>query len=164
MLDVLYQAENALPKLLSQSDRWHSLLIDYHKPYVQRVWCNWGEYRINLHQISSCDTTEALFHPHPWPSAMRLVSGEYKMGVGYTTGKVAPACAATIVLNQGSAYEMVQPNGWHYVQPLTNISLSVMVTGKPWTQTGSEIKKHLSPLSKTRQQELLDLFSEYYNT
>jgi len=162
MLNVLYKAEQDLPKLLSTKSIWNSLLIDYNKPYVERLWCTWGEYRINLHRIGHCTTAEALFHPHPWPSAMRLVSGQYKMGVGYSASESTPRCAATVVLNPGSVYEMTELHGWHYVQPVTDNTLSVMITGRPWVRKGPQSNKRLKPLKSLIKQEILDEFSYHY--
>ena len=48
----------------------------------------WRDCRIYLHRIYPCAPGEALFHPHLWPSAMRILSGEYEMAVGYGAGRV----------------------------------------------------------------------------
>ena len=72
MLDVLTQVERALPALLQDESVWQSLYVDYHPPMVERLWTRWGEYRVFLHRIHPCERGQALFHPHPWPSAMRV--------------------------------------------------------------------------------------------
>ena len=88
MLDVLEAVEQKLPELLRDEAGWNSLFIDYHPPTVERLWRTWGEYRVSLHRIHPCERGTALFHPHPWPSAMRILSGEYEMAVGYGSGKM----------------------------------------------------------------------------
>src|SRR5205823_428108 len=94
MLDILHAAEKELPRLLASDDGWQSLRVDYHPPFVDRVFRDWSppgaaegaRYRISLHRIHPCAPAEALFHPHPWPSAMRIHSGTYEMGVGHGAG------------------------------------------------------------------------------
>jgi hypothetical protein len=83
-----------------------------------------------LHRIWPCD--KALFHPHPWPSAVLVLSGVYEMGIGYGVGKKGPPEAATVLLTAGSSYEMIEPDGWHYVRPIGKPSLSLMVTAQPY--------------------------------
>ena len=87
MLDVLAAVEQALPQLLQDENAWHSLYIDYQLPTVERLWRPWHEYRISLHRIHPCAPGEALFHPHPWPSAMHVLAGAYEMAVGYGQGR-----------------------------------------------------------------------------
>jgi len=94
---------------------------------VERLWLQLGECRVNLHRIHNCST--ALRHPHPWPSAVYVLTGEYRMGLG-RVGSDEPV--ATVLMRKGSAYEMLDPLGWHYVQPLGKPSFSIMLTGRPW--------------------------------
>lgn len=71
MFDVLEEVERAIPRLLWQ-EGWNSLDVDYHDPRVERVWRQWLDYRVSLHVIHPCQPSASLFHPHPWPSAMRV--------------------------------------------------------------------------------------------
>jgi len=122
-----------LPGLLADpATPWKSLNVTYEDPHVERVWIQLGEYRLMLHRIHPCD--RPLKHPHPWPSAIRVLSGQYMMGVG-RFGQNGEAEVATLILTAGSRYEMNHPHGWHYVKPLGTPSLSVMLTGKPWPKT-----------------------------
>ena len=136
MLAKLHEAEDALPDLLREGvDAWQSLDIDYEPPHVERLWRPWQDGRINLHCIHPCET--ALSHPHPWPSAIRIITGRYEMGIGYSLDwrpdRDTKACeVARVVLGPGDQYEMIEPHGFHYVKPLDNDSLSVMVTAKPY--------------------------------
>lgn len=54
------------------------------------------------------------------------------LGYGPPSGS-PPDIAATIELAAGSAYEMLDPRGWHAVMPQGGVSLSLMLTGRPWT-------------------------------
>jgi len=133
MLQVLDEALKALPALLSDPETpWVGLAVRYEKPYVDRLWVQWGEYRLNLHRIFPCDVP--LYHPHPWPSAVEIFDGRYEMGLGADHPETA--LISTVVLGPGSRYEMANPRGWHYVKPLGGPSMSVMVTGKPWPNEG----------------------------
>ncbi len=162
MLNVLYAFEKQLPALLQDTVGWNSVYIDYHKPFVERVWRNYGEYRVSLHHIALCEEHTPLFHPHPWPSAMRIVAGEYEMGVGYTTGDVAPTIAAKIVMQAGNQYEMTNPHGWHYVRPLTPNTLSLMIAGKPWSRNVVKVEKPLHALSNQAVLNILSKFRLFY--
>ena len=163
MLDQLKLVEQHLAVLLNQKDLWKSIFVDYEKPFVERLWCPWNEYRINLHRILPCEADECFFHPHPWPSAMKIVDGIYQMKVGYGAGLEAPPTAATLNLAPGSTYEMVDPDAWHSVRPLNLPVYSVMLTGKPW---GREMPKDehgpLSLLPDHKVKEILSVFREYY--
>lgn len=163
MLTVLYEIEHQLPKLLKDRSHWQSVLVDYHAPFVERLWMPVGSYRVYLHKIYPCDASQALFHPHPWPSAMRIVDGEYEMSVGYGKGMIVPPTAATMILSTGSCYEMIDPDGWHYVRPLGKPTLSLMVTGTPWKRESHKSTKQLYPLAENVAEELLRGFSSYYH-
>jgi len=162
MLDVLSRVEQALPALLRNESRWQSLYVDYHPPTVERLWMAWGEYRVNLHRIYPCEREQALFHPHPWPSAMHILAGEYEMAVGHGTGLELPPIAALIIARQDFRYEMTHPDSWHYVRPLGQPTLSVMVTGLPWVREAPKVGKPLRPLSAEQKAELFQVFRLLY--
>ncbi len=118
-----------------EEERWQSMYINYHQPYVMRLWRPWGnDLRIYLHKIYPCTRDKALLHPHPWPSAMKVVSGQYEMGVGYGAGNEAPKIASTLTLPAGATYEMTDPDAWHYVRPIGGPAYSLMITGRPWNR------------------------------
>ncbi len=162
MLDVLALAEEALPGLLLDEGIWQSLLVDYHPPTVDRLWTRWRDYRVFLHRIHPCERGEALFHPHPWPSAMRVLDGEYEMAVGFGAGMQEPPFAARMVARGDFRYEMTHPDAWHYVRPIGRPTLSVMVTGKPWERESHKSTKSLMPLDAEVIAELLRQFRTRY--
>jgi len=161
MLEVLYEVEKDLLKLLEDENAWQSVDINYESPRVERLWRQYGEHRINLHCIHRCKPGMPLFHPHPWPSAMRVL-GEYEMGVGYGTGIVPPPIAARIMLQKDSAYEMTDPDAWHYVRPTKRVAFSLMVTGRPWSRLGPKSDKPLKPLTADRCKVMFVVFRAFY--
>jgi hypothetical protein len=162
MLDVLYDVEKELPHLLADENAWHSLYVDYHPPIVERLWLPWHEYRIALHRIHPCAREEALFHPHPWPSAMRVLAGEYEMAVGYGLDGQAPPIAALLIATGDLRYEMTDPNTWHYVRPIGAPTLSLMVTGKPWNPAAPKSHPELRALTAAEKAVLFDFFRQRY--
>jgi hypothetical protein len=162
MLDILSQVEQVLPELLQDEGAWQSLYVDYHPPMVERLWRPWDQYRVFLHRIHPCEREQALFHPHPWPSAMRVLEGEYEMAVGFGPGMETPPVAALMVARGDFRYEMTHPDSWHYVRPLERPTLSVMITGKPWAREAPRSGKRLQPLPADQVTELLGRFRALY--
>src|SRR5918993_824089 len=118
MLDVLARLEAELPAMLADEASWQTLDIDYHPPRVERLWRPWDDYRVSLHRIHPCGPSDALFHPHPWPSAMRILEGTYEMAVGYGKGESVPPIAARMIASGDFRYEMTDSDAWHYVRPI----------------------------------------------
>jgi hypothetical protein len=162
MLDILLAVEKELPGLLQDESIWRSVYVDYHPPVVERLWLRWREFRIYLHRIHPCSAGQALFHPHPWPSAMRILSGTYEMAVGYGKGETLPPVAALMQAEGNFRYEMTDPDAWHYVRPVGEPTLSLMVTGKPWDRWAPKSDKTLSPLKYEQAKELFHLFRDHY--
>ena len=161
MLSVLHRAEDGLPQLLEDRTGWQSVLVDYELPIVSRLWCNWGEWRIYLHCILPCLPSQALFHPHPWPSAMRLKKGSHVMRIGHGPGSIPPSEDTPLIMQAGSEYQMNHPDDWHAVAPIEE-AWTVMVTGKPWDRWSPKPTKQLFPLSEARADELLAFFRSQY--
>lgn len=163
---ALQAAELLLPGLLD-SNGWNSLLIDYHPPKVERLWFPIGDGRILLHCIHPCET--ALFHPHPWPSAMRVLSGTYRMSIGSAAGIDEPpvVCCSQVTATPETQcrYIMDHPDGWHSVTPVGGPVYTVMVTGAPWDRPIPEVTREAGPmpeLSPERKGELRRKFIEFY--
>src|SRR3989338_2335811 len=158
MLELLDELKVELPALLVDAGSWQSLRIDYHPPLVNRLWREWRDYRVYLHIIYPCSREEALFHPHPWPSAMEIVSGKYEMTVGYGEENNPPPVASIIELLEGAKYEMTNINSWHLVRPLDGPSASIMIAGKPWNRQAPKSDRALEPLHPQIAKDLLDYF------
>jgi hypothetical protein len=158
MLKALHSIHSALRGLLEDPDVWQTLDINYEPPHVERLWLQYHpEYRLYVHLIHPCDT--ALFHPHPWPSAVMILEGSYEMAIGFGESEAMPPVAATTILTAGSSYEMLDPDAWHSVRPLEQPSLSIMLTGLPFefyhpcAHVGKGIQH--KPLSELRKQHIL---------
>jgi len=105
---------------------------------------------------------EALFHPHPWPSAMRVLDGEYEMAIGYGTGATPPPVACLLIAGNNFRYEMTDPHAWHYVRPLGAPTLSLMVTGAPWQPSAPKSRPELQELTPAQKTRLLNAFRQRY--
>ena len=160
MLDALFELERVLPELLSDAAGWKDVDVDYHPPRVERLWRQWGEHRIYLHRIHPCEPQEALFHPHPWPSAMLVLAGQYEMAMGY--GVEEPPVMATVIMVPGSRYAMTHEDAWHYVRPLEDVAWSLMVSGPPWQRTAPKSDKPLRSLTAQAREEILAFFRARY--
>lgn len=166
MLTTLIEIEKNLPQMLTDGLEWNSLYVDYHKPFVERLWRQIGDARICLHRIYACERNEAFFHPHPWPSAMKIIEGQYEMGCGSGAPHgTKPAITSTFILPVGSYYDMTTDSDWHYVRPLTRVSYSIMVMGAPFSvKEGVEKKKHhLMPLEENVADEILGQFRRFFS-
>lgn len=164
-LKILYSVEETLPSLLEDEAGWNSVDVNYHPPRVERVWRQQGDYRIYLHRIHPPkETDNVLFHPHPWPSSMRILHGVYKMPIGFgPTDQPAPPVAATLILTENSVYEMVNPNGWHAVSPVGGITYSLMVAGRPWACRENKSGLVLNELSREARRSILSFFRIRYS-
>lgn len=160
-LTMLGKIEKLLPELLLNND-WNSVNVDYHPPRVERLWQQYGVLRINLHRIYATPSSEALFHQHPWPSAMRVLNGAYEMGLSFGSKDNAPPLAATLTLNEGSCYEMIHPDSWHYVAPVSDITYSLMISGCPWPEREKKSSLQLKTLPDNSKKEILNFFQTKY--
>ncbi len=163
MLNILYDAEQTiaahfLDYTWLKTDKWNSLDVTYKDPHVQRLWRDFGENRIYLHKIYKCKNP--FFHFHPWPSAMKVVAGSYKMNVGYgdrMLDKPPNICLSQIVPAR-TYYEMLDPNSWHSVNPISNYSLSLMITGRLFddkSKVKPKVFKRLPSLDESTKKEIL---------
>ncbi len=130
MIEKLLEIEKNLRDILLRSEI-HTMFIDYHKPYVKRIWVQHDDLRIYLHEIDPCgESSEALYHPHPWKSAVKILKGHYEMGIGHSSTDEIPKTDCKLILPQGSVYEMIEEDAWHYVNPLDGPIFSLMITGE----------------------------------
>ena len=165
MLDVLRAVEIALPKLLCEpASSWQTLMIDYEKPHVERVWRQSGEYRICLHRIHPCREEDAFLHPHAWPMASRILDGTYreKRATGLEAKSRPPFSHFEVYRDASHAYEMVGPLLWHSVQPIEKVCMTLMVIGTPWHQCGTKSPRPLQPLSSSARDDILAFFRTQY--
>jgi len=177
MIDKLKKIEaKELDNLLRNSDNWNTLDIDYVPPRVERAWMQYDdEHRLLLHKIHPCTKEEALFHPHPWKSAVHVlgIGGTYGHTVGtinHHNGSSEVYCEMEV---EGEMYyEMLNIEGCHSVRPIGYALYSVMLIGKPiWKDADDmfhesiDIKPtNLQPLNYEDKEDLLDVFRiHFYN-
>ena len=182
MIEVLKQIEREqILNILSQPlEKFKTLYVDYEHPYVERLQFNLEDgYRLFFHVIHECETEQALYHPHPWPSAMHILKGVYETGLSYSendehyknteTGELNSIIAKNEICKMvikdnyygGPAYyQMLNPKGWHYVRPIRTCH-TVMLTHTPW-YSGNKPTKQLQPLSDARAMEIKEWFREFY--
>jgi hypothetical protein len=146
--------ENDLPTLIRRREIWRSLVVTYEPPRVERIWTQHGDLRVLLHRIWPCD--EPLFHPHPWPSAVRIVSGRYLHSVGNEDGPLA-----NLVLGPSSEYEMTNPNAWHSVNPIDGPSDSIMILGPLYPTPNTPPRAPHSPQQPLDPERLTSLLDEW---
>lgn len=165
MIQYLLNTEEILADLLTRHEL-HSMCIDYHPPTVKRIWFQVGDLRIYLHKIYPCDkSADALYHPHPWQSAIRIIEGKYEMGIGHSATKRPPLVTdCKLVLPSGSMYEMLDQDSWHWVNPIKDPVYTLMVTSKPNKRDiPLEPGKKFEKLTFEDCEDILSTFNFYYD-
>lgn len=164
MLDVLQRVEEELPNLLDK-DGWNSIDVNYHPPRVERIWRQYGEYRINLHRLNLCKLEDALFHPHPWPSVVKVVSGGYWTEIGRGQDGFEPYPVTKLYLGPGSVVVDDDKQSWHSVAP-DKVTYSLMITGKPWGLKHWREDELVKPKAelKTLDEDTVKLIKSYFYT
>jgi hypothetical protein len=154
-------------ELMEDINNWDSIYVDYHKPFVERLYCTVGKYRISLHYIHPCEIDDALLHPHPWSSAFIVLDGLYRTGMGYSNTETPPPIMSSTLCRGGGEflYDISDPNLWHYVAPVKHVS-TVMITDTPYDKEEmnpacKKADKELFPLSDERKLELFEHFKKF---
>lgn len=184
MFDLLEKAKTEAKERLKSTDpnAFKSLYVDYHKPYVERMWFQFDKtHRVFLHHVLPCSPAESLFHPHPWPSIVQVLDtgNGYEHGMGFETVSekqygITPAVRVIERIDGhcGFTYDMPDPSVWHYVSVKESLnaekevigSFSLMVTGKPFTNTTSSPRGvSLHPLSEERLAWMKNVFDGLFN-
>ncbi len=135
MIKMLHEVLFALPGLLENESIWEGVIIDRKEPITYRLYTSWSDdVRICLHRFNRLsETGEAMFHPHPWPGAFRVLKGGYKMQWGHAENMTDPPLrASTFYLAEGSEYEIDDPKIFHSVEP-DQPTYTVMVNGPDWS-------------------------------
>ena len=133
---------------------WKTMHVTYEKPHIERLWREYGEGRLYLHRVAACKAEDSFYHPHPWPSAMHVMSGTYDNHVG--DGNEVFSVTRMVA---GSQYEMVNPKAWHKVVPVDRPAFTVMVTGPlfdPWVEMPTFPEFQQEELSTARRRVILD--------
>lgn len=165
MIKLLNKIEENLGDILfKNADNIRTMYIDYHKPYVSRMWFidKENDCRVFLHKIETCqESKEALYHPHPWDSAMRIIAGQYEMGIGHSETNEIPKTDCKLILRSGTCYEMTEMHGWHYVSPIDEPAYTLMIT--PNKLNGREVplepNKAFRKLTREEIEDIVTVFS-----
>jgi len=167
LLTYELSSKGVIRELMEDINNWDSILVDYHPPFVERIHCKVGKYRISLHYIHACEISEALLHPHPWKSAFIVLDGLYRTGIGYSNTEEVPNIMSESVCrgNGEFLYDMSDPNLWHYVAPITPV-MTVMINDEVFepdviNPACKKADKELLPLSEERKKELFEQFKKY---
>lgn len=180
MLNKLKLIESTLHDRLHEPDLWESMVIDYEKPHVDRVWMKVLEGRLFLHKIHPCTAQEAFYHPHPWPSAVHILPTDngsvYRMGIWRANkgeaidydseefvNKTIDTC--TLEMKGDVYYQMIDTHGLHWVQPINAPVYTLMYTDKPWPKDQRcapkvEPKAPQAPMNNAQKLEHLAHFRE----
>ena len=112
---------------------WESIVINKRKPHTYRAFIHHEDSRICLHRFEPCEPEDSFAHPHPWPSSMLILSGQYEMAVGHTSDLDSrdPKDVIDLTLGAGSIYKMDDRHTWHQVIPRSRC-YSLMVNGPRW--------------------------------
>jgi hypothetical protein len=112
--------------------------------------------------VAMLNSSKAGYHVHPWPSAVRIVSGSYAMSFGYQHSD-REENLGRLILGRPSLYEITHPRGMHSVAPTTRLVYSLMVTGTHWPRDLKEHQKPYSgPLPDLRKKHILAQFEGFY--
>lgn len=133
MIDKL---QDLLPQVLDSltngDDEWDSLVINRRKPHTYRMFKHFDGLRVCCHVFDQCDEEDAFAHPHPWPGAFLILSGEYIHTVGFSPDlQSQPTFLYREIVRPFMMYEIVHKQTWHKVQPTVRTH-TIMVNGEPW--------------------------------
>ena len=112
-----------------------------------------------------------LFHKHKWPAAFKQIFGSYEMGITYSKDEVSSDEAyllptiARFIINEGSYYEMTQTDCLHFVKPMDNISMSIMITKDLYPEVSfrkESLDVKLEEISEKRKLDLLIFFNFHF--
>ena len=148
-------------KSMFNNCRWNGISIGFTPPKMMRLWTSYDGMKACLHKIYpiSDDTEVPFLHPHPWPCAIKILKGAYKMEVGYSDTLSPPSISMKLVVSAGSSYEMLYKDMWHSVCPITDPIYSIMLIGKKWDREMP--KKHISPPRMLNELEKECLINEF---
>ncbi|MGK7943504.1 MAG: hypothetical protein AB4058_03455 [Microcystaceae cyanobacterium] len=159
MIDI-YQAATIALEATTNLNRWESIVINKRKPYTYRAFMMYKETRICLHRFEACEAHESFAHPHPWPSSMLILEGDYDMDLFFTSDLKSSELLPVInvSLSSGSIYHIKEQKTWHKVIPRT-ICYSLMINGSRWSYphryAPTTKGKGLKPMAETVLQDHL---------
>lgn len=142
MLDTLQKllSDPHFHMMLNHSILWDSLIINRRKPYTYRVFTQYKDLRICLHEFEDCTNTESFVHPHAWPAAFTVLEGGYNLKIGQSKNTLdTPENWHTLNIMAGSSYEMIDPLEWHAITPFEKTT-TIMINGPKYTTPHSAVR------------------------
>lgn len=182
MVTLYLQIQGILPELLQRRDLMKSLKVLHDEPEVWRIWWQLGEVRIMFHKIMPAMPDQAFFHPHPWPSKVRILKGHYINTIGIYNGpkkdveKLLPEelddfgkklVPMEIQIGESSMYSMLDVRQFHKVVS-GNPVYSLMIIGLPYfagatKQFSRQPVVQNPPLTEEEQNEIIAVVKQHYN-
>jgi len=180
--EFLEKIEKELPNYLSPDKLvmdWKSALIDFRQPVVERLWRQWGQWRVCLDRILPCDPGEVVHqHRHRHSMAMHILAKTKPLPEGYLIkATVAPLPHIPISSQDTVAgYNVVRHPEFpdekivvvasshisHALIPATEPVMVLMVTNQPWNAPPSKTDQLAKPLSPEKAREIGKFFSERF--
>ena len=180
--EFLVNIERELPGYLDPDElvlNWKSALIDFRKPVVERLWKQWGQWRVCLDRILPCADGEVVHqHRHRYPMAMHILAkassppGSYLLqalvsplpglnfssqdtvaGYNVTRHPKVPDERIVVIGSRHISHSLVAVG-----EPL----MVLMVTGQPWNAPPSRTDTLAKPLSPEKAREIGKFFSERF--
>lgn len=180
--EFLENVEKELPDYLTPNRLvfdWKSALIDFRKPVVERLWRQWGQWRVCLDRILPCDRSEAVHqHRHRYPMAMHILAKIEPRPESYLLrATVVPlpnldfssqdtVAGYEVVRHRKSSDERVvvvaSRHISHSLVPVRDPLMVLMVTNQPWDAPLSKTDRLAKPLSPEKACEIGKFFSERF--
>lgn len=140
MINKLLELLPAIHNSLLDDEEWDSLVINRRKPVTHRLFRQFGEYRVCLHEFTPCTKVESFPHPHPWPGAFLVLHGGYWQDIGLSEDRFTePEFHYTELVKPGSMYEITDPMTWHRITPIQT-TYTVMLNGEPFSNPHTEVR------------------------
>lgn len=78
-------------------------------------------------------------HAHPWPLAVKVLDGAYRMRTGKLQPDGSVRAGETFEVVPGTVYSMTSPRDLHSLEMLTETSKSIAYRGSPFPETFGNI-------------------------
>lgn len=147
--------EKALPRLLTQESQWRDEVVNV-PPVIERLFLQFEGIRAYLHRLGPCAPEDKWWHPHVWPSVMKVLEGHYRMDFG----KDGAGSVAVIEAVGGITYEMPTRESWHAIYPATTC-WSIMIAGEYWPGVVLPPLKHGANQGRLQAGERAELFHKF---
>ncbi|MCL9783365.1 hypothetical protein M9194_18205 [Vibrio sp. S4M6] len=175
MIEFLKSVESRIPEYLDDKTIWRTRWIKPNRKGVkfkhtfERVYLPFKNFQFFINVMHPVENPE--WHLHPRPAAFRVLSGKYKSTFSHYEVEREKREYSSKIIAPGQYYEMINPQLGHFVDVITDYTLSVSVIGEPYAKYNNRFKslKYSGPpvefieLSDKRKNEIIDMVISYYN-